>query len=61
MDEDAVRPKKKAHEIGEDLTLLSVEELKERVAAMQAEIKRLEDAIRAKEASRTSADAFFRR
>jgi len=61
MEEEVVRPKKKAHEIGEDLTLLSVVELKERVAALQAEIERLEAAIGAKQATRTAADDFFRR
>jgi uncharacterized small protein (DUF1192 family) len=61
MEEEVVRPKKKAHEIGEDLSLLSVVELKERVAALQAEIERLEAAIGAKQATRTKADDFFRR
>jgi uncharacterized small protein (DUF1192 family) len=61
MDEEPVRPKKKAHELGEDLSLLSVEELKERLAALQAEIERLEASIRSKEATRSAADTFFRR
>jgi uncharacterized small protein (DUF1192 family) len=38
MDEEQVRPKKKAHELGEDLALLSVAELRERVDALRAEI-----------------------
>ena len=61
MDEDALRPKKKAHELGEDLALLSVGELRERVEALQAEIARLEAAIGSKEASKTAADTFFKR
>jgi uncharacterized small protein (DUF1192 family) len=61
MEEEQVRPKKKAHEIGEDLTLLSVDELKERVGALKAEIERLEASIRAKQATRSSAETFFRR
>jgi uncharacterized small protein (DUF1192 family) len=61
MEEELPRPKKKAHEIGEDLTLLSVEELKERIAALKAEIERLEASMRAKEATRSAADTFFRR
>jgi len=61
MDEEALRPKKKAHELGEDLALLSVGELQERVEALKAEIERLEAAIRAKEASRDAADTFFKR
>ena len=61
MEEEVVRPKKKMHEIGEDLSLLSVEELKERAAALHAEIARLEATIRAKQATKTAADTFFRR
>jgi uncharacterized small protein (DUF1192 family) len=61
MEEELPRPKKKAHEIGADLTLLSVDELKERIAALQVEIARLESAMRDKEASRSTADTFFRR
>jgi uncharacterized small protein (DUF1192 family) len=56
------RPKKKpVHEIGQDLSLLSVEELAERIAALKAEIARLEASIAAKRASRSSADQFFKR
>jgi uncharacterized small protein (DUF1192 family) len=61
MDEEAARPRKKAHELGEDLALLSVGELRERVEALQAEIVRLETAIRSKEASKSAADTFFKR
>jgi len=61
MDEEALRPKKKAHELGEDLSLLSVGELRERVEALTAEIARLEEAIRSKEASKSAADTFFKR
>jgi uncharacterized small protein (DUF1192 family) len=61
MEEEPLRPKKKAHELGEDLTLLSIEELKERVEALKSEIERLEATIRSKEATRSAADAFFRR
>jgi len=60
MEED--RPRKKpVHEIGQDLSLLSVEELAERIAALKAEIARLEAALAAKQASRSSADQFFKR
>ena len=62
MTVDDDRPKKKmVHEIGQDLSLLSVEELTERIAALKAEIARLEASIAAKRASRTSADQFFKR
>ncbi|HTK12645.1 MAG TPA: DUF1192 domain-containing protein [Xanthobacteraceae bacterium] len=61
MDEDD-RPKvKKVHEIGQDLSLLSIGELSERIAALKAEIERLETATRGKEASRGAADLFFKK
>ena len=45
MDEDD-RPKKKiVHEIGQELALLSVKELQERIAILKEEIGRLEAAI----------------
>ncbi len=60
-DEDD-RPKKKvAHEIGQDLTLLSVRELDERVALLQSEIARLEANKAGKQASRHAADQFFKK
>jgi uncharacterized small protein (DUF1192 family) len=62
LTDDDDRPKKKiAHEIGQDLALLSIEELRDRVALLKEEIARLEAAIGAKQASRTSADTFFKR
>lgn len=55
-------PKKKlAHEIGQDLALLSVEELLERIDLLKAEISRLEAAKSSKQASLTAANAFFKR
>jgi uncharacterized small protein (DUF1192 family) len=59
-DEDD-RPKKKiAHEIGQDLALLSVGELGERVALLKEEIVRLESAMAKKQASRSVANQFFK-
>jgi uncharacterized small protein (DUF1192 family) len=61
IDEDD-RPKKKiVHEIGQDLTLLSVTELNERIALMREEIARLEADIAHKQASRSAADQFFKK
>ena len=61
MDEDD-RPKKKvAHEIGQDLTLLSVEELAARVLLLKEEIARLEADMGKKRATRAAADQFFKR
>jgi len=60
--EDDDRPKKKiVHEIGADLSLISVEELKERIALLKEEIARLEADIGRKQASKSAADAFFKR
>ncbi|MFO1098985.1 MAG: DUF1192 domain-containing protein [Xanthobacteraceae bacterium] len=60
--DDDERPKKKiAHEIGQDLALLSVDEITERIGLLRAEIERLEEALRSKRASRSAADQFFKR
>ena len=60
--DDDDRPKKKiAHEIGQDLGLLSVEELTLRVQLMQDEIKRLEADMAQTRAKRAAADQFFKR
>ena len=59
--EDDDRPRKKiSHEIGQDLSLLSVEELGERIALLQAEIARLTEAQSKKRASREAAKSFFK-
>ncbi|MGE0564006.1 MAG: DUF1192 domain-containing protein [Pseudolabrys sp.] len=60
--DDEDRPKKKlSHEIGQELTLLSVEELSERIALLRDEISRLEADIAKKKASRSAADDVFKR
>ena len=60
--DDDDRPKKKiAHEIGQDLTLLSVKELDERVALLNEEIARLQADKTKKQAQRSAADQFFKR
>jgi len=60
--DDDDRPKKKPqHDIGQDLSLLSLEELRERVALLKSEIARLESAMMSKQASRQSADQFFKK
>jgi uncharacterized small protein (DUF1192 family) len=56
------RPKKKTvHEIGQDLSPLSLDEIDLRVAALKQEIERLMEARAKKDASRSAADAFFRK
>jgi uncharacterized small protein (DUF1192 family) len=60
--DDDDRPKKKVvHEIGQDLTLLSVGELTERVALLKEEISRLEANMASKQASKSAADLFFKK
>jgi uncharacterized small protein (DUF1192 family) len=59
--EDDDRPRKKiSHEIGQDLSLLSVEELNERIALLRSEIERLEAASAKKRASKDAANSFFK-
>ncbi|MCA0425197.1 MAG: DUF1192 domain-containing protein [Proteobacteria bacterium] len=58
-DEDRPRPKPR-HDIGQDLSLLSVAEIDERIALLSEEIARLEADRRRKEASKSAADAFFK-
>lgn len=62
MIDDDDKPKKKiVHEIGQDLSLLSVEELAARVQLMRDEITRLEADMASKRAVRSAADQFFKR
>jgi uncharacterized small protein (DUF1192 family) len=61
-DDEDDRPKKKiTHEIGQELALLSIKELQERIALLKEEIARLESAITGKQASRNVADQFFKK
>ena len=59
-DDDRPKPKP-VHEIGQDLSMLSLAEIDLRVAALKAEIERLNEARAKKDASRSAADAFFRK
>ena len=56
-------PRKRApvHEIGQDLSLLSVAELAERIEQLKAEIARLEADMQAKDKTKGAAEALFRR
>jgi uncharacterized small protein (DUF1192 family) len=64
IDEDALfgakRPKPPTHEIGQALDDLSQPELAERIETLKQEIARLEGAIKAREATRNAASAFFK-
>lgn len=58
-DENEAR-KKVSHEVGQDLSLLSVGELQDRIALLLAEIERLKAAEASKRASRDAASSFFK-
>jgi uncharacterized small protein (DUF1192 family) len=56
------QPRKAAtsHEIGQSLDDLSLQEIDEHITILQAEITRLEEARRVKQASASAATAFFK-
>ena len=59
--DDDDKPRKKiTHEIGQDLSLLSVEDVEERIVMLAAEIERLKADMAKKRASRDAANAFFK-
>ncbi|WP_421857305.1 DUF1192 domain-containing protein [Oricola sp.] len=59
MDEEEAR-KKPPYELGQDLSLMSAEELRATIAALHEEIARLEADLISKSASRDAAEAFFK-
>jgi uncharacterized small protein (DUF1192 family) len=63
MDLDDLQPPKKpkSYELGQDLSKLSVGELKELVSELKAEIARVEQALNAKQSSKSAAEAAFKR
>jgi len=61
IDPDDLPKKKTVHELGQDLSLLSVGELGERVNLLKDEIGRLEAEIARKRSSQTAANAFFKK
>jgi len=59
--EEDDKPRKKInHEIGQDLYLLSLEELNERIALLTSEIERLQAAATKKRVSKEAANNFFK-
>jgi uncharacterized small protein (DUF1192 family) len=56
----APRKKTAPHEIGENLDNFSAPELADRIEALRAEIRRLEAALQARDATRAAASAFFK-
>jgi uncharacterized small protein (DUF1192 family) len=61
IDPDDLPKKKITHEIGQDLSLLSVGELGERVGLLKEEIARLEAEMARKRSSKSAADVFFKK
>ena len=59
-DEQRPAPKPK-HALGDPLDTLSIDELRLRIDVLRDEITRLEAEIASKQASRSAADAFFKR
>jgi uncharacterized small protein (DUF1192 family) len=61
IDPDELPKKKISHEMGQDLSLLSLGELSERIALLKEEIARLEAEIARKRVSKSAADLFFKK
>ncbi len=63
MDVDELQPlkKPKGYELGQDLSTLSVVELKALIGDLKAEIARVEEALGAKQSSKSAAEAAFKR
>ena len=58
-DDDRPLPKM-SHELGQDLSLLSVDDIEARIAALAAEIERLKADAAKKRAGRDAANTFFK-
>ena len=63
IDPDELLPRKKQPDIvlGEDISMLSAHELENRIGALESEIARCREAISARNATKSAADAFFKR
>jgi uncharacterized small protein (DUF1192 family) len=59
--DDEPKKKPRPHEIGQDLSLLSVSELSERIGILRDEIARLEAELKTKGTTKSAAEALFRR
>jgi uncharacterized small protein (DUF1192 family) len=61
LDDDEKPKKRAAHEIGQDLTLLSTAELAERVVLLKEEIGRIEADMARKQAIKSAAATLFKK
>lgn len=59
--DDEAPKRARLHEIGQDLSLFSVDELETRIEVLKAEIARLEIEMAAKGKTKSAAEALFRR
>lgn len=66
MDTDDLEPRRRRGEAllalaREDLSLLGIEELRERISALETEIARIRDQLERKQGSLSAAEALFRK
>ena len=63
IDPEELSPRKKMPEIvlGQDISTMSEHELVARIAALEEEIARSREAIKARQSTKSAADAFFRK
>jgi uncharacterized small protein (DUF1192 family) len=63
MDTEELQPRKKLPDIvlGEDISALSAHELEQRIARLEDEVLRCGEAIKARHATRSAAENFFKR
>jgi len=63
IEDDELAPRKKPpqYALGEDLSAMSEHELDTRIQAFENEIARCREAIKARRATRSAADSFFRK
>lgn len=59
--EEEPRAKPRPHEIGQDISTLSVAELSDRIALLKGEIDRLGAELKTKGSTRSAAEALFKR
>jgi uncharacterized small protein (DUF1192 family) len=59
--DDEPRKPASAHVVGQDISLMSADELGQRIALLKAEIERLEEERAKRGATKSAAEALFRR
>ncbi|MEM8798358.1 MAG: DUF1192 domain-containing protein [Pseudomonadota bacterium] len=60
FDDDAPAKKPTSHEVGADLSVLSIDELENRIRLLNDEIQRIEKALSEKKSSLSAAEGFFK-